>query len=569
MPKCQHSQDAPRNKTKFSCETLTNEDVLRFSEAFYFNSTKKSQDDFLIKHVVLRTVKKKAKNAKKIKKFSVSYFVRKNSKDTVKVCKPAFLGILCITNRRLRTICENYHKTGQSLKENRGGDHKSFKNSEKKEAVMNHIKSFKVLEEHYCREKAAGKNTHRQYLKSELSVRKMHEMYNVNYPQKSVNLQFYRRIFNSQFNLGFGIPATDVCSTCLSLKEKIKKFPTSKLLEKYPEKALEKQNLIEEYREHKIEAGFFFRLLKEKSRELLTISFDCQKNLVLPKVPDQSAYYSRQIHLHGFGVVVGSSKDKLTRNNVTMYHWTEDKYPKGSSEIASAVYHKLCQIKYSGVRKLRLVCDGCKGQNKNSIILGMLQYWLLVKAPKTIKEIEIIFPVTGHSFMPADRVFGQIEKRVRKLETIVQPEEYINVYSEFATTVEVGSESCPVFEFKKNFVPILKNTSAWHFKISECKKVFIVRDKNSAIVRGEYSFRREISSFKSIIKRGKNISAMVLDRKLSGRKLKSAKIEDVGKLLNTHFGDDWKEDNSLEFYKNLIESNGSQLDDGQTDNMCD
>jgi hypothetical protein len=169
--------------------------------------------------------------------------------------------------------------------------------------------------------------------------------------QKSVNLQYYRRIFNCTFNLGFGIPATDVCSTCLNFREKIKKIPRSNLLEKHPEKAREKQNLIEAYREHKIEASFFFQLLKEKSHGLLTISFDYQKNLVLPKIPDQSAYYSRQIHIHGFGVVVGSSKDKLTRKNVTMYHWTEDKYPKGSSEIASAVFHKLCQMKYDGIRK--------------------------------------------------------------------------------------------------------------------------------------------------------------------------------------------------------------------------
>jgi hypothetical protein len=159
MPKCKHALVAPRNKTKFCCETLTNEDVVRFADSFYLNTTKKQQDDFLLKHVALRTVKKKT--SKKTKKFSTSYFVRKNSKDTVKVCKSALLGILGITSRRLRTICENYFKTGQSLNENRGGDHKSSKNSEKTEAVIAHIKSFEVIEEHYCREKAAGKNTHR------------------------------------------------------------------------------------------------------------------------------------------------------------------------------------------------------------------------------------------------------------------------------------------------------------------------------------------------------------------------------------------------------------------------
>ncbi len=103
MPKCKHAQVAPRNRTKFCCETLTNEDVVRFADSFYLNTTKKQQDDFLLKHIALRTVKKKT--SKKTKKFFASYFVRKNSKDTVKVCKSALLGILGITSRRLRTCC--------------------------------------------------------------------------------------------------------------------------------------------------------------------------------------------------------------------------------------------------------------------------------------------------------------------------------------------------------------------------------------------------------------------------------------------------------------------------------
>lgn len=31
---------------------------------------------------------------------------------------------------------------------------------------------------------------------------------------------------------------------------------------------------------------------------VLTLSYDCQKNLVLPKVPDQSAYYGRQAYFY-------------------------------------------------------------------------------------------------------------------------------------------------------------------------------------------------------------------------------------------------------------------------------
>jgi hypothetical protein len=484
--------------------------------------------------------------------------------------------VLGITNRRLRTLCKNYFETGENPKENRGGDRKSQKNSLKKALVIAHIKSFEVIEEHHCRERS-GKVSHRQYLKSDLSIRKMHKMFNKKNPEKPVNLQYYRRIFNSTFNLGFRIPASDVCSTCLFLKESIKKLNPKLDSENLPysddpESAPvadnpEKQRLIEEYREHKVEASNFFRLLKEKTEGLMIMSFDCQKNLMLPKLPDQSTYYSRQIHLYGFGIVVGSSKDPLTKNNVTMYHWTENKHFKGSSEIASAVYHKLRTTNFAGIKKLRLVCDGCVGQNKNSILLGMLQYWYLLEAPENLKEIQVVFPVTGHSYMPPDRVFAQIEKRIRKLETIVQPQEYIDIYREFASTVELGSENCPVFEFKTNLAQYLKTTSSWHFKISESKRVFIIKQKNSTVVRGESSYRCENNGFKTVIKRGKKLSLMNIDQKISGRKVKEAKIRDVEKLLGKHFGNDWRDDGSLEFYNNLILSNQTQIDDGQDDTL--
>lgn len=69
------------------------------------------------------------------------------------------------------------------------------------------------------------------------------------------------------------------------------------------------------------------------------------------------------------------------------------------------------------------MADGCGGQNKNSFLIGMASKWLS-EAPSTLKTIEIIFPVTGHSFLPADRVFAMTEKQIRKLESIVEPREY-------------------------------------------------------------------------------------------------------------------------------------------------
>lgn len=180
-------------------------------------------------------------------------------------------------------------------------------------------------------------------------------------------------------------------------------------------------------RVHKLRAKAFFKLLQVQKDDMITFSFDCQKNSPLPRIPDQSAYYSRQFYLYNFTIVQGSSKDKLNKNTTFAYTWTENEFGKTANQIASAVYDRLNKTELSAITSIRLFADGCGGQNKNSIMLSMLSKWLLENV--SVKRIEIIFPVTGHSFMPPDRVFGNIEKVLKKREVIIQPKEYCDIIS--------------------------------------------------------------------------------------------------------------------------------------------
>lgn len=68
-----------------------------------------------------------------------------------------------------------------------------------------------------------------------------------------------------------------------------------------------KNDLIIQKRVHDLRAKAFYSLFKEEKEELLIMSFDCQKNQPMPKVPDQSAYYSRQLYIYNFTIVLGSS----------------------------------------------------------------------------------------------------------------------------------------------------------------------------------------------------------------------------------------------------------------------
>ncbi|PSN57266.1 hypothetical protein C0J52_02553 [Blattella germanica] len=165
-----------------------------------------------------------------------------------------------------------------------------------------------------------------------------------------------------------------------------------------------------------------------------------KKNLVLPKIPDQAIYYSRQLYMYNFTICLGTSHDHQTKDNTFMYVWLEFCRPKGSNEIASAVYDRLKKLDLSGITKLKLVADSCGGQNKNSTIIGMIFYWLRNESPQTIEEVELVF---------ANRIFGRIEKETKKLDTIIKPEDYCNIFNNYGTIIKLGTD-CRVYDWKAN-----------------------------------------------------------------------------------------------------------------------
>ncbi|KAK9747278.1 hypothetical protein QE152_g5422 [Popillia japonica] len=168
-----------------------------------------------------------------------------------------------------------------------------------------------------------------------------------------------------------------------------------------------------EQRVHKLRSNAFYDLLREIDLKTAIFSFDCQKNLPLPKIPDQACYFSMPINLYNFTVVSGHSKSKLTPENVKSFTWTEKDRQRSS----------------------------------NSSIIGMVQYWLKLCSPPQIQFVELVYPVVGHSFLPPDRVFGQIERKIKKCATIINPEMYLKIIKEYATVLRMG-EDCPIFDWK-------------------------------------------------------------------------------------------------------------------------
>ena len=70
---------------------------------------------------------------------------------------------------------------------------------------------------------------------------------------------------------------------------------------------------------------------------------------------------------------------------------------------------------------LRLLSDLCYGQNKNTNVLSMLTAFRKQQCPHL--TITNVFPVRGHSFLPADGVFRRIEQDIPEQPKIVLSEE--------------------------------------------------------------------------------------------------------------------------------------------------
>ena len=93
--------------------------------------------------------------------------------------------------------------------------------------------------------------------------------------------ELYNNVFNTKFNLRFGRPRSDTCSTCDSLKRNIDCTSDPDI----------KKQLLTEHNKHLSKAEKFYKdmaeisLLAEKEENIDFICFDHQQNLTFPIIP--------------------------------------------------------------------------------------------------------------------------------------------------------------------------------------------------------------------------------------------------------------------------------------------
>lgn len=149
-----------------------------------------------------------------------------------------------------------------------------------------------------------------------------------------------------------------------------------------------------------------------------TLSFDLQKTLPLPRIPTNIVYYKRQIMKYNLGIHSGQT-DKGFFNV-----WVEGTAGRGSQEVGSCL-KKYIDENCTGIEELVLWSDSCGGQNRNIRIVLMLKH-ILHNHP-TLQKITMRFLIPGHSFLPNDSEFGDVESHLKCYQRLYTDEDYIRV----------------------------------------------------------------------------------------------------------------------------------------------
>jgi hypothetical protein len=122
-----------------------------------------------------------------------------------------------------------------------------------------------------------------------------------------------------------------------------------------------------------------------------------------------------------YNLGVHSGKTKAGYFNV----WLESEAGRGAQEIGSALTNHINTHVPEGVKYLILWSDSCGGQNRNIRITILMQH--LLQNHRSLQSISFKFRVSGHSFLPNDSEFGDVECALKRQQRLYLPEDIITV----------------------------------------------------------------------------------------------------------------------------------------------
>lgn len=324
------------------------------------------------------------------------------------VCKKAVIKTLQINGKRITKALQKY-KECDELTDGRGqtcGGRNAI-TAEKRAEIRNHIESFPKYVSHYTRSQTDSK-----YLCSNLNLAKMYRLYTEKV-QLPVSQSLYEDIFRHDFNLKFKTPKKDTCKRCDSYITNIKNADdtTRLILNDGHDCHLEMAENLENQMKKDL-------ALAKVDPTVEAITYDMMKILLLPRLTTNIVYYLRQLNFFNFGIHIGSS------GKGRFHTWLENEGSRGTQEVGSCLKKFINDIT-APVKTLILWSDSCGGQNR-SIKLVLLMIYILQNHP-SLENISLRYRLSGHSFLPNDSDFGDVECALKREEKICTDEAYIKV----------------------------------------------------------------------------------------------------------------------------------------------
>lgn len=382
------------NKEKHICSTNVNEQQReQIYTEFRRLSNLDEQKQFINCHVQQTFKKRATRNLENSRKTFTNHYSLTTGGQKKTVCREFFMATLNVTDAMIRSSLKKISCNGVAQKDARGKHVPHNKlNTDDENFLEAHITSFPTMESHYCR-----KSSKKKYLDASLNISIMHRLYKqlcIENNRKPVSLEKYRMVF-TKYNLGFHKPKKDQCKKCLAYNtisddaEKIQKEEEYNLHLKRRTEARERRD------EDKLSA--------QHDSKTLSFNFDLQAVLNTPKGPAGQIFYLRKFAVYNFTIY------NLGNQDVSCYVWNENQGNRGANEISSCISDFI--LSHKDITAVRMMSDGCGGQQKNSIFAAMCLY--LLNKHDTLETVDHAFFETGHTEMECDSIHSKIEKKAK------------------------------------------------------------------------------------------------------------------------------------------------------------
>ncbi|XP_050497796.1 uncharacterized protein LOC126878976 [Diabrotica virgifera virgifera] len=308
------------------------------------------------------------------------------------VCKTFLLQTLRISSAKVDNALKS-KKRIEGVKDLRGRAGGKNKISEERlQEILEHIEQFPKYKSHYAREKTSS-----IYLRADTTLPIMYDLYKQQVNNSPVSFSKYKNVFLTHFNFRRKPLKKDTCNLCDKLEILINNSAT----EEQVKCKTERDNHIDSAEEAR-QALNADRKRAKFDEQLEVLCFDMEKTLPLPRIPTNVVFYKRQLWLYNLGIHTAK------HNKGHCYVWLEGEAGRGAQEVGSCLFrHVLKARDMEACKHLILWSDSCGGQNRNIKIVLMLN--AIFDVHPLLERITLRLLTSGHSFLPNDTDFGDIE----------------------------------------------------------------------------------------------------------------------------------------------------------------